>query len=50
MVGVLGGYNKLQVLYINYIIHSKIKKDNHHVPKIVRVTGNKANPKKKKYQ
>ena len=29
-----------------YIIHSKIKSDNHQVPKIVRVPGNKTNPKK----
>ena len=33
-------------IYINYIIHCKIKRDNHQVPKIVRVPGNKANPKK----
>ena len=32
--------------YINYIIHCKIKKDNHQVPKIIRVPGNKRNPKK----
>ena len=31
-----------------YIIHSKIKSDNHQVPKIVRVPGNKTNPKKRK--
>ena len=31
---------------INYIIHCKIKKDNHQVPKIVRVPRNKINPKK----
>ena len=33
-------------LYINYIIHSKIKGDNHQVPKIVRVPRYKINPKK----
>ena len=33
-------------LYINYIIHCKIKRDNHQVSKIVRVPGNKTNPKK----
>ena len=33
-------------IYINYIIHCKIKKDNHQVPKIIRVPGNKTNPKK----
>ena len=33
---------------MNYIIHSKIKRDNHQVPKIVRVGGNKTNPKKRK--
>ena len=32
--------------YINYIIHCKIKRDNHQVPKIVRVPKNKTNPKK----
>ena len=31
---------------INYIIHCKIKKDNHQVHKIVRVPRNKINPKK----
>ena len=35
-------------LYINYILHCKIKRDNHQVPKIVRVSRNKINPKKKK--
>ena len=29
-----------------YITHCKIKRDNHQVPKIVRIPGNKANPKK----
>ena len=33
-------------IYINYITHCKIKKDNHQVPKIVRVPRNKINPKK----
>ena len=33
--------------YKNYIIHCKIKKDNHQVPKIIRVPGNKTNPKKR---
>ena len=33
-------------IYINYIIHCKIKSDNHHVPKIVRVPRNKTNLKK----
>ena len=33
-------------IYINYIIHCKIKKDNHQVPKIIRAPGNKTNPKK----
>ena len=32
--------------FINYIIHCKIKRDNHQVPKIVRVHRNKINPKK----
>ena len=32
--------------YVNYIIHCKIKKYNHQVPKIVTVPGNKTNPKK----
>ena len=31
---------------MNYIIHCKIKKDNHQEPKIVRVPGNKTNPTK----
>ena len=35
-------------IYINYIIHSKIKKDDHQVPKIIRVPGNITNPKKRK--
>ena len=35
-------------LYINYIIHCKIKKDNPQLPKIIRVPGNKTNPKKGK--
>ena len=34
-------------LYINYIMHCKIKRDNHQIPKIVRVPRNKTNPKKK---
>ena len=34
-------------IYKNYIIHCKIKKNNHQVPKIIRVPGNKTNPKKK---
>ena len=38
------------LLYINHIIHCKIKRDNHQVPKIVRVSRNKINPKKKKLQ
>ena len=33
-------------IYINYIIHCKIKRHNHQVPKTVRVPGNKTNPKK----
>ena len=33
---------------INYVIHCRIKRDNHQVPKIVRVPGNKTNPKKRK--
>ena len=33
-------------IYISYIIHCKIKKDNHQAPKIVRVPSNKINPKK----
>ena len=32
--------------HVNYIIHCKIKRDNHQVPKIVRVPKNKTNPKK----
>ena len=35
-------------MYINYIIHCKIKKGNHQVPKIIRVPGNKTNPNKRK--
>ena len=35
-------------IYINYIIPSKIKKYNNQVPKIIRVPGNKTNPKKRK--
>ena len=35
-------------IYINYIIHCKIKRHNHQVPKTVRVPGNKTNPKKRK--
>ena len=31
-----------------FIIHCKIKKDNHQVPKIIGVPGNKTNPKKRK--
>ena len=34
------------LFYINYIIHCKIKKGNHQVPKIIRVPRNKINPKK----
>ena len=34
-------------IYINHIIHCKIKRDNQQVPKIVRVPGNKTNPKKR---
>ena len=34
------------IFYINYIIQCKIKKDNHQVPKIIRVVGNKTNPEK----
>ena len=33
-------------IYINYIIHCKIKRHNYQVPKTVRVPGNKTNPKK----
>ena len=33
-------------IYINYIIHYKIKGHNHQVPKTVRVPRNKTNPKK----
>ena len=33
-------------IYMNYIIHCKIKRHNHQVPKTVRVPGNKTNPKK----
>ena len=33
-------------IYINYIKHCKTKRDNHQVLKIVRVPGNKLNPKK----
>ena len=33
---------------VNYIIHSKTKKDNHQIPKIIRVPENKTNPKKRK--
>ena len=29
-------------------MHCKIKKDNHQVPEIIRVPGNKTNPKKRK--
>ena len=36
------------LIYINYIIHCKIKKDNLQVPKIIRVPENKTNPKKRK--
>ena len=35
-------------IYVNHIIHCKIKRDNQQVPKIVRVPGNKTNPTKKK--
>ena len=35
-----------EYIYINYIIHCKIKRHNHQVPKTVRVPGNKTNPKK----
>ena len=35
-------------IYMNYIIDCKIKKDNHQVPKMVRVPGNKTNPKRTK--
>ena len=35
-------------IYINYIIHCKIKKDNQQVPKIIRVPANKINPKGRK--
>ena len=34
-------------IYVNHIIHCKIKRDNQQVPKIVRVPGNKTNPKKR---
>ena len=33
-------------MYINYIIHCKIKRHNQQVSKAVRVPGNKTNPKK----
>ena len=36
----------IHMYFINYIIHRKIKRDNHQVPKIVTVPGNKTNPKK----
>ena len=35
-------------IYVNHIIHCKIKRDNQQIPKIVRVPGNKTNPKKRK--
>ena len=34
------------LFYIYYIIHCKIKRNNHQVPEIVRVPENKKNPKK----
>ena len=34
------------IFYITYIIQCKIKRDNHQVPEIVSVPGNKTNPKK----
>ena len=37
-------------IYINYMIHCKIKRDNHQVPKMVRIPGNKTNPKKTKWK
>ena len=36
---------KILYIYMNHIIHCKIKRDNHQVPKIVRVPGNKTNSK-----
>ena len=40
-------FPKITFFYINYIIYTfKIKRDNHQVPKIVRVPRNKAKPKK----
>ena len=36
----------LFILYINYIIHCKVKRDNHQAPKIAGVHGNKKYPKK----
>ena len=38
--------NVLVSRYLNYIIHCKIRRDNHQVPKIVKVPENKTNPKK----
>ena len=35
-------------IYINYIIHCRIKRENHQVLKILRVPRNKTNPKKRK--
>ena len=37
---------KIFFSYIHYIIHCKIKRDNHQVPKITRVPRNKTNSKK----
>ena len=34
------------IFYITYIIQCKIKRDNHQVPEIVSVRGNKTNPNK----
>ena len=33
-------------MYVNYIIHCKIKRGNPQVPKIVRIPGNITNPTK----
>ena len=39
-------YNPIDICIYIYNMHCKSKRDNHHVPKIVRIPGNKTNPEK----
>ena len=41
-------YIYIYYIHINYIIHCKFKRDNHQAHKVIRLPGNKTNPKKTK--